>query len=509
MQSGAWKAMGFGVALLLPVVAFAQKGATTGEAATKPPMAEKGAPPKSPAKKSADVLKAPAPAPLPSNQAPIRSAPRPAVEPSALTSLAPPAPPAYVAEDRSQAVQALLRAAEKSPGEDDAARWIEAGTCWVWYAAKRDAAWSRYRFTYEGGCLNGRAEGRGRLFSDRAEEGAGQRQVERIALWHKGVPVAEGNRPVPTTLLVGLPDRSFLAWIGTLPKDEGDVFAVGRADDDGRVAPCKAQSLLAVAPQTDLAPVAMPTLLKNAATLMTNACPDRGRALWPVVLVGPELSLVGRQGAAVAQPVLMAGEVRDGLIYWSTLRPPVAPTLIPQAMPVAGAPPLPWTQTEDEFEFDTLVIYGLPAALLLVVLGLLRVARRQRGAPARPPAQAKKPGRAAGRKVEAEAAKAAGVAGAPPEAPAEDAPLDLVDMVPPPAQAKSTFLKGLFARKAADAPLVLDQPVEEEEFFPPPPEVEPAPPPPPPPPVAAGAKFARRPSVPISRVPGASSEEPR
>ncbi|MCC7167296.1 MAG: hypothetical protein IT565_06980, partial [Rhodospirillales bacterium] len=93
----------------------------------------------------------------------------------------------------------------------------------------------------------------------------------------------------------------------------------------------------------------------------------------------------------------------------------------------------------------------------------------------------------------------------PPQAPAEDAPLDLVDLVPPPAQAKSTFLKGLFARKTADAPLVLDQPIE-EEFFPPPPGVEPAPPPPP---VAAGAKFARRPSVPISRVPGASSEEPR
>jgi len=508
VRADAWKAVGFGVALLLPVVAFAQEEATTGDGAAKPPMADKGAPPKSPAKKNADAPKPPAPTPLPSNQAPIRSAPRPAVEPSALAPLAPPGPPAYVAEDRSQAVQALLRAAEKSPGEDDAARWIEAGTCWVWYAAKRDAAWSRYRFTYEGGCLNGRAEGRGRLFSDRAEEGAGQRQVERIALWHKGVPVAEGNRPVPTTLLVGLPDRSFLAWIGTLAKDEGDVFAVGRADDEGRVAPCKAQSLLAVAPQTDLAPVAMPTMLKNAATLMASACPDRGRALWPVVLVGPELSLVGRQGAAVAQPVLMAGEVKDGLIYWSTLRPPVAPTLIPQAMPVAGAPPLTWTQTDDEFEFDTLVIYGLPAALLLVVLGLLRVARRQRGTPARPPAQANKPGRAARRKAEAQevkAAKAADLAGTPPQAPAEDAPLDLVDLVPPPAQAKSTFLKGLFARKTADAPLVLDQPIE-EEFFPPPPGVEPAPPPPP---VAAGAKFARRPSVPISRVPGASSEEPR
>jgi hypothetical protein len=368
--------------------------------ATAAPAAQ-AAPPPPPPKPAPPAAAAKQAAPSP-GQPPIRSAPRASVEARPIEDKMPPefqplAPPPLATDGKRPALLSLLAAAEKGGGEEDAARWVEAGKCWVWYGAKREAPWTRYRFSYDGTCLNGRAEGTGNLDIKVNVNGNGasaksfEPRPGLSALWRNGVPLAD-KPGAKTELAAGLSDRTVLAWAGSTINDEAEIFAISKADDQGQISACQTQAALAVVAQPVTAPAQLKLLARRGASVLGAFCPEKAAALWTMTLVPTQgLSFYGRQGGATVQPVLARAEIREGLFYELRTEITEALPLLPTAQPVQGAQPLTWTETKAD---DRLMALALPAGALLIALSLgatffnmLKASRNLRPRPA--PASAK------------------------------------------------------------------------------------------------------------------------
>ncbi len=322
------------------------------------------------AKTAAPALKAAPPAPV--------AAPRQPVEPRAIPAFVPPGPPPLDETSLHKPVLAVLKAAQAMGAEEDSARWVDTGACWVWIGMKRVQAWSRYRFSYEGGCGQGRAEGAGKLkIESQNAQGKWEPETEFETIWKSGVPLSDAKAGTSTggNLLIGLADRTVLSWMGSSMNEEAEVFAVGRADDQGRVTPCASQSLLAVAQSSDIGGDRFKHLLRRAVSVVGAQCQDNMRTLWLVSLVPSEgLVLSSRQGAVNAQPIKAQAEIREGVIYAYSQRFATPPALLPQTSSVPGAQMLSWTPPIEELDHQLLLVFALPVFLLILLLVAMRIA---------------------------------------------------------------------------------------------------------------------------------------
>ncbi|TAN51829.1 MAG: hypothetical protein EPN26_08630 [Rhodospirillales bacterium] len=273
-------------------------------------------------------------------------------------------------------VLAVMKAAQAVGAEEDAARWIDTGACWVWIGMKRDQAWSKYRFVFDGGCKQGRAEGQGRLKIERQDaQGKWGVESEFETAWLGGVPLGEAKDSSGGKLLIGLADRTVLAWAGSSANEEAEVFTISRADDQGRVNPCSSQAILSVALSDEIGGDRFKHLLRRSVSVVNSQCQERVRSLWLVSLVPSEgLTLSSRQGAVNAQPIRAQAEIREGLIYSYTQRFTSPPALMPQAASVPGAQPLVWTPPIEELDHQLLLVFALPIFLLVLLLVAMRIA---------------------------------------------------------------------------------------------------------------------------------------
>ncbi|MBF0269114.1 MAG: hypothetical protein HQL44_11035 [Alphaproteobacteria bacterium] len=323
-------------------------------------------------------------------------APRAAVETRVIPAFVPPGPPPMAETDFRKPVLAVLKAAQAMNPEEDAARWVDAGPCWVWIGMKRDQAWAKYRFAYEGACRQGRADGKGRLKVENQDiQGKWVPLFDYETNFIGGVPLGDAIESGSAKLAVGLPNRSVLSWMGASLNEESEVFTVGKADDQGRVVPCAAQGIMAAALATDIGGERFKSLLRRSVSVVASQCPDRLRNLWLATLVPSEgLVLSSRQGLAGAEPVLAQAEIREGLIYTYSQRFASPPALAPQGTPVPGAQPLAWTPPIEELDHQLLLVVALPVFLLLLLLVAMRIAyasTRQVIGPAPAPAVKTKP----------------------------------------------------------------------------------------------------------------------
>lgn len=328
---------------------------------------------KQPAKQAAKPSARPAP-PAP------KAAPRTAVETNTIPAFVPPGPPPIDENGLHQPVVAMLKAVQTMNPDADLARWIDGGPCWVWVGMKRDQPWAKYRFAYQGACKQGRADGQGVLKVE-SQESAGKWTpvFDLDTLFQNGIPLADPKSGAESKLVIGLPDRTVLSWMGSSLNEVSEVFTVGQADDQGRVSPCTASpGILAVQRDNNIDAKQYKHLLRRAASVVGSQCQQQQqmRARWLTTLVAAEgLTLTSRQGFAIAEPVLAQAEIRDGLIYAYGQDFPSPPSLIAQASPVPGAAALAWTPPVEELDYQLLMVVALPVLLLLLLLAGLRMAR--------------------------------------------------------------------------------------------------------------------------------------
>lgn len=326
---------------------------------------------KQPAKQAAKPSTRPAP-PAPT------AAPRTAVEANAIPAFVPPGPPPIDETGLHQPVVAMLKAAQAMNPDADLARWIDGGPCWVWVGMKRDQPWAKYRFAYQGACKQGRADGQGFLKVETQNgEGKWTPAFDIDTVFLGGIPLADPKSGAESKLVIGLPDRTVLSWMGSSLNEEAEVFTVGLADDQGRAAPCASGRSILAAVRADISGAKnYKHLLRRAASVVGSQCQQQMRARWLTTLVAAEgLTLTSRQGFAVTEPVLAQAEIRDGLIYTYGQDFPSPPSLIAQASPVAGALALAWTPPVEEMDYQLLMVIALPVLLLLLLLAAVRSAR--------------------------------------------------------------------------------------------------------------------------------------
>lgn len=326
---------------------------------------------KQPAKQAVKPVAKPAP-PAPT------AAPRTAVETKTIPAFVPPGPPPMDETGLRQPLVAMLKAAQAMNPEEDLARWVDGGPCWVWVGMKRDQPWAKYRFVYQGACKQGRADGQG-LLKIEAQDGEGKwaPAFNIDTLFLGGIPLADPKSGAESKLVIGLPDRTVLSWMGSSLNEESEVFTVGRADDQGRVSPCAAgQGILAAVRADKIDAKHYKHLLRRSASVVGSQCQQQVRIRWLATLVAAEgLTLSSRQGFAGADPLLAQAEIREGLIYAYGLDFPSPPSLIPQTSPVPGAAALAWTPPVEELDYQLLMVVALPVLLLLLLLGGMRMAR--------------------------------------------------------------------------------------------------------------------------------------
>jgi hypothetical protein len=331
-----------------------------------------------------NVLKLPqgkpgASAPAAKTPPPPQAAPRIPVVPQTVPAFVPPGPPPVDDTGLSAPVAAVLKAAQTLSAEEDSARWVDAGRCWVWVGMKRDKPWPKYRFTYDGECKQGRADGQGTLSIESQDaEGKWSLLAGIGPSWLSGFPLGDVKEGTGARLIVGLADRTVLSWMGPSLNEETEVFSVGRPDDQGRVVPCKSQGVLAVAQSGDIGGDRFKLLLRRSVSVVNGQCPGQTRTLWQTTLAATDnLALVIRQGMAAVEPTRAQAEVRDGILYDYSQRFQTQPTLLPTAQPVPGAPALLWTSPSDEIDPQLALVFAVPAGLLLLLLGAVRFAYAQ------------------------------------------------------------------------------------------------------------------------------------
>lgn len=307
---------------------------------------------------------------------PPSAAPRAPVEVKDVPHFVPPGPPPLDESQLRPAVAAVLKAASLSPSDDDVSRWVDGGPCWVWVAVKRDLPWAKHRFSYTGGCKQGRADGAGKLKAEGQDaQGVWAPLYEIEGVFLSGVLLAEVKEGSGAKLAIGLRDRSALLHLGSGLNDEADVFAAALADDQGRLSLCQAKALLAVTGNVGADEAALRQILRRSVAVMIAECPDRIQQVWRITLAGREgLAFSSQGGVATVSAILAQAEIRDGVTYAFSPAATAQPTLLSLAKPVEGAPALVWTEPGDGDKTTLMLVVGVPLFLLILLQGVARFA---------------------------------------------------------------------------------------------------------------------------------------
>lgn len=307
------------------------------------------------------------------------AAPRTPVEVKEIPQFVPPGPPPLDEGQMRPALAAVIKAAAFSVSEEDGARWIDGGPCWVWVAAKHELDWAKYRFAYEGGCKQGRADGKGRLKAEGLDgEGKWTPLYEIDGAFLSGIAQSESKESANVRFAVGLRDRTVLTYVGASLNEEGDVFAAALADDQGRSSICASQALLAVANEESADDASLRQLLRRSVAVMADECPDRVAQVWRTTLVSKNgLVLASLDGASTVAPILAQAEIREGTIFDYASGPEARPHLLSQAKPVFGAQPLVWTETSDDDDMTLALVVGIPLLLILLLQITARITARK------------------------------------------------------------------------------------------------------------------------------------
>lgn len=257
---------------------------------------------------AASVKRAPEPPPA-------KAAPRAEVTHEMLPPPPLPAPPMPEIR-RSEGYQALFLSARGLYHPQAAARWVETQDCWFWLGL-RPSSEVNVRAEPLGECVNGRATGNAKLKLD-FETTPGQRQTagEIAGPWFQGVPLAD-TLPNAFQDALALPDRAILFRQET-PKEEGDLYAVSMAGDDGRAHPCEAKRLIVQLATEDNAIDDLKEAARRAGRRFIGACPSRLETPLALIFANPDARFAwradtGQQNARVVLlPVLVEAEVQMG-----------------------------------------------------------------------------------------------------------------------------------------------------------------------------------------------------